>query len=125
MKTNATSKQEVVQLTTDLNNVNNLKMLLETELNNNKTLLMEKEQALAVVSDTVTQAMERATQSELAQATATNELVLGKSWFTVVVVVVLVLVVVVVVALVVAHIGFVCSVFASERTVDVASKQCE
>jgi t-SNARE complex subunit (syntaxin) len=115
-------------LTTDLNNVNNLKMLLETELNNNKTLLMEKEQALAVVSDTVTQAMERATQSELAQATATNELVLGKSWFTVVVVVVLVLVVVVVVALVtlvVAHIGFVCSVFASERTVDVASKQCE
>ena len=88
MKTNATSKQEVVQLTTDLNNVNNLKMLLETELNNNKTLLMEKEQALAVVSDTVTQAMERATQSELAQATATNELVLGKSWFTVVVVVV-------------------------------------
>ena len=121
MKTNATSKQEVVQLTTDLNNVNNLKMLLETELNNNKTLLMEKEQALAVVSDTVTQAMERATQSELAQATATNELVLGKSWFTVVVV----LVIVVPVALVVAHIGFVCSVFASERTVDVASKQCE
>ena len=123
MKTNATSKQEVVQLTTDLNNANNLKMLLETELNNNKTLLMEKEQALAMVSDTVTQAMERATQSELAQATATNELVLGKSWFTVVVVVVLVIVVVV--ALVVAHIGFVCSVFASERTVDVASKQCE